>query len=694
MASGGVSVSDTYTPGPQPPQAGGFSLAENAPQPMVTGNLMDPMGMLAQMMPPPPEKRFDCKIKRCIKSGRLLVNVVPLEDYEGDASSTQLDEDGANFAGDKTRITRGKLKLRYKDKKDIIDELPAYSEIASAGLQKQARDNDFWGQRIAPQDKDSELVEIRESYVLVDYDGDGIQEWRQVVTGGIMGQRHILSNEEWGGLLPYTDICPNPQPHRWRGRSLFDDLYDIQRVKTVLMRQTLDNLYLTNNPRQGADESKILNKEAVVNQELGGTIWTKGDPNGALVPIVTPFVGKDTFPVLEYMDMVASKRTGVSRESAGLDPDALQNQTATAVQEQKSAQSTKIETFARNIAECGGLKRLFKCLLRLFCENQRQARTIRLRGKWVEIDPRGWDANMDCSINVGLGTGSKDRDMAMLQGVLMLQQQIIMGLQDPFNPILNVGHVLEVGRKLAEQSGLKQPEQYFPEFTQEQVAQTRQQMQQNPPPNPEQMKAQAQMQIEQAKLQANMQQKQLEMQQAQSQAAMDFQREQQADQRKAEIESVQMQADIATNREKVAADMQIAREKFEFDKQLALIEHQAKMQEMQMQAKFKERENQTKLVTMKMTAVNDRAKHEMEMENEGIAPYDSRVVESERMDKTDAMVAMIQELAERTKELAEQANAPTEIIRDPKTNRIVGSRKGKRTQTVQRDENGRATGVH
>jgi hypothetical protein len=655
-------MTDTYTPGPQPPQAGGFSLAENAPQPMA----MDPMAAIAGMMgmqqpEPPPEKRYDCKIKRCIKSGRMLVNVVPLEDFEMDASATQLDEDGVNFCGDKTRITRGKLKLRYPKKKDIIDELPAYSEVASAGLQKQARDNDFWGQRIAPQDKDSELVEIRESYVLVDYDGDGIQEWRQVVTGGIMGQRHILSNEEWGGLLPYSDICPNPQPHRWRGRSLFDDLYDVQRIKTVLFRQTLDNLYLVQNPRQAANEASIINKEAVINQELGGTIWTKGDPGAAIVPVVTPFVGKDVFPVLEYMDMVASKRTGVSRESAGLDPDALQNQTATAVQEQKSAQSTKIETFARNIAECGGLKRLFKCLLRLFCENQRQARTIRLRGKWVEVDPRGWDANMDCSINVGLGTGSKDRDMAMLQGVLMLQQQIIMGLQDPFNPILNVGHILETGRKLAEQSGLKQPQQYFPELDQDAVAQIRQQMQQNPPPNPEQMKAQAQMQIEAMKTQASMQIEDKKQIAAERQAQMDFQREQQNDERKAQIEQVQMQTDITTNREKMQLDMQLAREKFEFDKHLALIEHQAKMQEMQVQSAMKVEQSKASIEATKAKAkagpkASVEVKHGADELTGPLGDMLNKFGEAMTASQAQAMQALAETIA--------RANAPKRVVRD------------------------------
>jgi hypothetical protein len=599
-------MSDAYTPGPQPPQMGAFSLAENAPQPMMPGM---PMGM--PMMEPPPEKRFDCKIKRCIKSGRLLIDILPPEDLLMDNQATRIDEDRLRFIGDKSRLTRAKLKLRYPEKKAIIDELPAYMIGVDRGGEKQSRENDTWGLRNTVTDPDSEQVEIFELYVKTDFDGDGIQEWRQIVVGGIMGQRHILSNEEWGGLLPYTDIVPNPQPHRWRGRSLFEDCYDVSRVKTVLLRQTLDNLYLTSNPRQGADENKISNKEAVVNQELGATVWTKGDPNGAIVPFVTPFVGKDSMMMMEYQDLILAKRTGVSKESMGLDPDTLQNQTATANNNQVAASHTKIETFARNIAECGGLKRLFKCILRLFCENQRSARTIRLRGKWVQVDPRSWDADMDVEINVGLGAGTKDRDLAMLQGVAMKQELAVQALGTPFNPLLNVGHIFDTYRKMAETSGLKNPRQYFPEVTQDQVAQIKAQMDQNPPPNPEAMKAQAQMQIETMKLQATMQQKQAEMAAAERQAAMDFQREQQGDERKAQIEQVQMQADIATNREKVAADIQIAREKFEFDKQLALIEHQAKMAELQMQAQQKEREAQIRESEMQQNVQMRREEHHM-----------------------------------------------------------------------------------
>jgi hypothetical protein len=568
-------------------------LAEQAPNAMEPGQ-----PIWGSMMPPPPEKRYDCKIKRCIKTGKMLIDILPPEDFLIDASATRIDEDEVRFIGDKTRVKRSALKLRHPDKVDLIDDLPAYAVGVDSGQEKLLRENDSWGLRNTVTDKGSELIEVWEMYVNLDYDGDGVSEWWQFVVAGTFAEQNILSEEPWGGLLPYTDLVPNPQPHRWRGRSLFEDLYDVQRVKTVLMRQTLDNLYLANNPKQVANEQMIENKDAVTDQSLGLTVWTKGDPNSAVVPLVVPFVAKDSFAVLEYMDMVASKRTGVSRETMGLDPDTLQNQTATAVNAQQTAAHTKVEAFARNIAECGGLKRLFKCLLRLFVENQRQARTLRLRNQWVQIDPRGWDADMDCTINVGLGAGSRDKDLAMLQGVAMKQEMGIQAMGDPFNPILNVGHVLNTYRKMAEASQLKNVDQYFPEITQEQVAQIAQQRAQNPPPNPEAMKAQAQMQIEQMKIQAN---QQMEQMKAQIQAEMNQQQiaaEQQRDAQKAqadmmamrgkaEIEGVQAQADIASNNKKIEADIILAEKKFQLERELAILNAQLEMKLKQQDAAIK-----------------------------------------------------------------------------------------------------------
>jgi hypothetical protein len=576
------------------------------------------MGMMP-MMPPPPEKLYDVKIKRCIKSGRMKLRIVAPEDFRSDPEALLVDEEEGRFFGDVSRPTRSSLIRRFPKKKAIIEGLPAYS--GSTTEENESRNRNQWrgdSQRNPSQDK----IEVYECYVNVDYDGDGVNEWRQIVMAGKTGERAMLDNAEWGGMLPYTDLVPNPMPHRRRGRSLFEDMYDIERIKSVVLRMILDSGYMTLNPRQVVKNNDIVNMDALMSFGIGETIISKGDASTAVIPIVTPFVGKEAFPILEYLDMMTEKRTGVSRSTMGLDMDALQNQTATAVQANQAAAYTKIETYARNIAEAGGLKRLFKCLLRLFVENQRVPKSVKLRGQWVQMDPKGWNADMDCTINVGLGAGSRDRDLAMLTQVATKQELIISAL-GPYNPICNIGHLSETYRKIAEAAGLKNPELYYPEITQEQVQQLGQQAAQAP--NPEAAKAQAQMQIETMKLQGAQQQaamqmqadaqaKQVDQQMAERQAALDFQREQAADERKARIEEVQMQADIQTNELKVQADMQLAREAFEFDKQLKLIEHQAKMAEIQAQAQIREREAELKFVESERNAQMQRESHGQKLE--------------------------------------------------------------------------------
>lgn len=565
-------------------------------QPMVQEPAPEAGFSLPEMMPEPgPEKRYDVKIKRCVNpSGKLKVEVLAPEDFGIESNATVLDEDKIRFCFHKYRATRSDLKQKYPSKKAVIDDLPAYSRGSDVGQEKSSRESRFTsreGQSIG--DKSTELIEVFECYVKVDRNGDGIAEWLQVVTVRGADKMHALSIEEWGGDLPFTDIVPDPMPHRWAGRSVFDETYDIQRIKTVLMRQTLDNLYQVNNPMLEANRSMVENPDALITRELGGVIWKKSDAP-AVIPSVVPFVAKDTFPVLDYYDGVAEKRTGIGRASMALDPDALQNQTATAVQATQDIKFTKVEVYARNIAESGGLKRLFKCMLRLFCENQNEPMSIRLRGEFVDMDPRGWNADMDCTVNVGLGAGSRDRDLAMLQGVAMKQELAIQGLMDPFNPILNVGHLFDTYRRMAEAAGLKSPEVYFPEISQEQVQQIAQQKAQNPPPNPEAQKAQAQMQIEQMKLQSTMQLKQAEMQAKAQQDQMKAQLDQQALVQKAEIEKIQAQADIATNDRKVEADIMLAREKFALEAELKRAEHAMKMQEMQVTQQQKQAEFQMK----------------------------------------------------------------------------------------------------
>lgn len=512
-----------------------------------------------------PPLLHDVKLKRICSHGRLRIRALPPEQFLIDRNALVLDEDSVRFCGHRYKETRSNLIKRGHNRAQV-EELPTAS-IGTSEQEANARDNERWNGDVAP-DAATEFVDVFECYIQCDYDGDGVAEWRKVVTAGTAGERSILENEEWGDDLPFSDIVPDPVPHRWRGRSLFDEVEDVQRVKTVLKRQLLDNTYLANNPRQIATTGQVDNPDVLTNWKIGDTLFVK--TQDAIRFESVPSIGPHVFPVLEYMDAVTEKRTGISRASMALDMDALQNQTATATNAMQAAQHTKTEEYARNIAECGGLKRVFGRLLKLIVKHQDRPRTIRLRGEWVEMDPRGWDAEMDVSINTGLGSGSRDRDMILLQG-LMTKQELILQTLGPDNPLVTLEQYRNTLAKAIEAAGLRSPEQYVSEVTPESMQAFKQAMANRP--DPKMAEAHAAMQIEQAKLE-----------------------------RTAAIEERQAQADIAV-RQREAADKAALEEqkfafqreleemKFGFERELKMIDMQARAQERQDAAALKAQES-------------------------------------------------------------------------------------------------------
>src|SRR6185503_15642687 len=211
---------------------------------------------------------------------------------------------------------------------------------------------------------------------------------------------------------------------------------------------------------------------------------------------------------------------------------------------------SQIELIARNQAELGW-KRVFNQILKLIVKHQDRPRTIRLRDTWVEMDPRSWNANMDATINIGLGTGSRDRDMAMLNQILNVQIAMTDRLaQGGFSAqaLEMVPKINMTATKLAESAGIKNPDQFYLDIKPEMLQQMQQEAASRPDPEmqKEQMKAQTQLTI------------------AQQQAQLD----QQADERRAQIEQVQAQADIATQDKKNANEAALKQQDFELKKEL------------------------------------------------------------------------------------------------------------------------------
>lgn len=476
----------------------------------------DPMGMPIVM------RAHNVKVSKKTTAGNVVVENVPPEEFLISKRARNIED--APFVAHRKLTTRSELVAMGFDP-EIVSTIPSSTDLEFSPERTSRFDQ---SEQPDDQSMDStmEEVEVFECYVRADMDNDGIAELRRVVYAG----NEILSDEETD-YIPFHAVCPIPIPHKFYGSSLADRAMDIQLQKSTITRQMLDNLYLTNNARMGAVEGQV-SIDDLLSVAPGGIVRMK-NPN-AVVPLNVQPVANQAFPMLEYLDAVQSKRTGVSDAQQGLNPDILQNVTAAAIAATMSAASGKIELIARIFAETG-VKSLFKGILHLVSKYQDKPRIIRMRGRYEQIDPRTWSNQYDLSISVGLGTGNKQEQMAMLQMVMAKQEQILQQY-GPANPLVSVGQYRTTMAKFIEAAGFKDVAEFFKEIPPE-----LDQALSNPPPQAQQPDPATQAMMQQAAAQVQI---------AQQKAMADVE----ANQQKAI-------ADIQLAREKAAAEIQLAREK-------------------------------------------------------------------------------------------------------------------------------------
>ena len=403
---------------------------------------------------------------------------------------------------------------------------------------------------------------LRIEYVLVDMDGDGIAERRCIYRL----DDKILKNEVVSHV-PIATASPILNTHRWDGQSIWDMVSDLQKLHTELLRQTLNNLYLTNNPRTkvltDANWSPLANIDDLLDSRPGGVIRMR-DPN-AVTDQVTPFAAAASMPMLDYVQGMRENRTGVSRTSMGLNPDSLNN-TATGRQIDQSAAMQRTELIARIIAETL-IKPIFQGILKVLTDGDMQKLAFRLRDEFVEYDPNEWRDSYDMTINVGLGTGDTQLKSAQLTNVYQMQQAgLQMGLTTP-------KHLYHTMTKIIENSGFKDVQS----FVQDPSTQ--------PPPQPQ---PPLPLQIEQMKIQADAQkhqaQAQADAQKFQAQAQIDAQnKEREHAARMAEIQgNLQLQAsnderDAQRALNQAQMDAQLEQQRIEFERWKAQLQSETQI---------------------------------------------------------------------------------------------------------------------
>ena len=476
-------------------------------------DMITPDGM---MIPAP--VLYDIKVKRTKTDGKVCIENVPPEEFLITSRAKSLED--ADFVAHRSSMSVSDL-VQMGYSRDEIEKYAGVSDVETSE-ERTSRFEDLEGG--APYDSlDPTMrdVLVTECYIRSDYDGDGVAEFRRVLTVG--NGYHVLENEECD-QLPFAILSPILMPHRAIGRSVAELVMDVQLIKSTLMRQLLDNIYNTNNARVVAVEGQV-NLDDLLTNRPGGIVRTR--TAGAVQPLQVPEVSSSVFPALNYMDSVREQRTGISKQSMGLDADALQSTTATAVAAMQAASQGKIEMIARVFAETG-VRALFRGILHLVTKYQNKEKIIRLRNNFVTMDPRQWDNMYDVQINVGLGTGQREQQLATLFQIAA-KQEGIMATMGPNNPIVTPIQYCNTLSKIAELSGFKDASEFF------------QDPRNAPPPPPQQQGPNPQMQMEMAK--------------AENELA---------------LKREKMQLELQFEREKMAAELDLRRQELEFERQLRL----------------------------------------------------------------------------------------------------------------------------
>jgi len=414
-----------------------------------------------QILVPAMVDLFDIKLRVKEKIGRVKVTTLAPENFLLTPRWDSIFLDECPFTAHREVMPRSRLiELGYD--REQVEGLSTGDEFEFTEERTERfepEETDALGS-LVDSERGQEEVLVSECYIRIDRDGDGVAELLKVTTGGPLGE--VLRWAD-GGEPDIEEVARNPfqsgtpllVPHKFFGQSIAEIVQDIQRIKTMMQRQMLDNIYLINNMRPEIVEDGIGQHtiKDLLNWKPGAPIRTKMP--GRLAFHHPPAMWQNTLPPIEYMDSVRENRTGITRYSQGLDGDTL-NHTATGIMQIMDASRDKIELIARSFGEFM-VRPIFREIRNLLREHATKKMTIRLRGEWADVDPRRWRNREDMSVSVGLGTGNRDVQIGHLTNLLGIQQNI-----GQFSPVMvKPINTYNVVAKLVQAMGMKEPAEFF-----------------------------------------------------------------------------------------------------------------------------------------------------------------------------------------------------------------------------------------
>jgi hypothetical protein len=395
----------------------------------------------------------DVVIHRTRLYGQVRIEPVPPEEFL--ISRRSKDINSASFVCHRTNKTRSELVEMGYDK-DLVEGLPTGDTDFFTEDKFVRHQNIDFSHGANEGDKSTNDILIYECYIKMDVNEDGKSELLKITTAG-SGTGKMIDMVEVD-TVPFISMTPVIMPHRFHGRSIAELVEDIQLIKSTVMRQMLDNMYLTNNNRVAIQDGQVSMDDLLTNRP-GGIVRTKQPPQNVMMPIPAQPITEQASGMLAYLDSVKETRTGVTRQSQGLDSNTL-NKTATGQNQILTQSQMRMELIARIFAETG-VKDLALKIFELVCKYQQKEKIVRIRGKYIPMRPYEWKDRVNVTVQVGLGTGSKEQQLILMNAILERQMQAINLQQNVHGPMVNLRNIYNSLKKLIENAGLNGIEPYF-----------------------------------------------------------------------------------------------------------------------------------------------------------------------------------------------------------------------------------------
>ena len=517
----------------------------------------------------------DVKVGVSRVRGQIYVDPVPPEEFRINSQHNSINPDNARFTAHVVPKTISDLlqeydELEFKDLKDLVGD----SEEYQREYRFNAQDESYIYDTDSP-DPSQQIVEVAECYLRMDVDETGIAKLMKVTVAGASTPTKILHMEEIDSM-PWVATTAFLMSHKFQGISITDRLKEIQKHKTTLWRNMLDNIYLQNNQRHIVVEGQV-NMDDLLISRPGGIIRAKRAD--AIVPLQTPQLNNDVYTMMEYLDRVRAGRSGVDADGNATPQNIGDRVGSEGVDRLMNAKEELVGLIIRVVAETG-VKPLCTKIRDLTIKHVDSVVDFRFRGVWYKIMPSAWPDRTTCTVRVGTGSGNHLAQLQALSQVLMLHEKFQMA---PQLGLSNTQRLYNSVDDFCKFSGLNGANRYFidpssPEGQQvarqnAQAAEQQQQMQMQEV-QMNQAAAQAQIQLAQAELQkAEAQQQNVQMK-AQNDG-MKNQIEYQKQQYEAEIKMLEQrlkEAEALANTAMNDAKLNLEREKLSTQAALKLTE--------------------------------------------------------------------------------------------------------------------------